>query len=579
MTFRILSILAPVLAPALILAAPLSFAPQTTIAKEAAGAYLAARQARYSSDYDAAAQYYVRALAADPSNPAILENTVATMLSLGRFETALPIARRMEDGEFRSQVAQMVLITDEIARGDYRAALSRIGDERGVGPLSDGLIAAWATLGEGDMAQALNRFDAVAQEPGLHSFAMYHKALALASVGDYESADRIYAGDSSGPMQATRRGTIAWAEVLSQLERNDDAIAVLDQTFGAGQDPQIADLRARLKAGERLTFSRIASPRQGVGEVFYSLGRALLQDTSADYALLYTRLTEHLDDGHIDARLMTAELLESLSRYKLAGDAYARVPADHPAFHAAELGRAEVLRSEGDTDAAAAVLEALRASHPELALAHAAAGDLYRQTEAFAKATAAYDAAVALYDAQDNPQWFVHYARAISHERLGQWEPAEADFRRALELNPEQPQVMNYLGYSLVEKQIKLDEALSLIERAVAAEPNSGYIVDSLGWVLYRLGRYDEAIVHMERAAELMPVDPVVNDHLGDVLWAVGRFVEAEFQWKRALSFVDKDKPSIDVKPERIRRKLEVGLDQVLKEEGAAPLKVSENDG
>ena len=174
---------------------------------------------------------------------------------------------------------------------------------------------------------------------------------------------------------------------------------------------------------------------------------------------------------------------------------------------------------------------------------------------------------------------FVFYARAISNERLDRWDRAEADFRKALELNPDHPQVLNYLGYSLVEKRIKLDEALDMIERAVEGQPNSGYIVDSLGWVLYRLGRYDEAAGHMERAAELMPIDPVVNDHLGDALWAVGRFNEAEFQWKRALSFVDEENPSPDIDPNRIRRKLEVGLDKVLEEEGAAPLRVVDDGG
>ncbi|MEM6558130.1 MAG: tetratricopeptide repeat protein, partial [Pseudomonadota bacterium] len=159
------------------------------------------------------------------------------------------------------------------------------------------------------------------------------------------------------------------------------------------------------------------------------------------------------------------------------------------------------------------------------------------------------------------------------------WESAEADFRAALELNPEHPQVLNYLGYSLVEKQIKLDEALSMIERAVERQPDSGYIVDSLGWVLYRLGRYEEAIGHMERAAELMPVDPVVNDHLGDVLWAVGRTTEARFQWRRALSFINDDTQLQDIDPDRIRRKLEVGLDVVLVEEGAPPLKVADEEG
>jgi len=561
------------------LTAVLATPPLPVHANEPAGAYLAARQAHYLNDYENAALYFTRALTGDPSNPNILEHAVAAQLSLGQVERALPVARRMEEGGFSSQVAQMVLIATEINRGDYDAVLARIADERGVGPLADGLIAAWATLGKGDMASALALFDEVADERGLRSFAIYHKALALASVGDYEAADAIYSGEADGPMQTTRRGTIAWAEVLSQLERNEDAIKVIDEAFGSDQDPQIASLRERLEAGERLNFSRIDTAREGVAEVFYSLGRALLADTSEDYVLFYSRLAEYLSETHIDSRIMSAELLDELGQFDLATEAYKRVPRDHPAFHAAELGRAEALRRAGKTDGAIEVLEQLRRSHPELPIAAAAAGDLYRQMEQFDKASAAYDEAIALYDARENPQWFVHYARAITLERQGLWDRAEADFRRSLELNPEQPQVLNYLGYSLVEKNTKLDEALDMIERAVAAQPDSGFIVDSLGWVLYRLGRYDEAIGHMEHAAELMPVDPVVNDHLGDVLWAVGRFTEARFQWRRALSFVDKENPAPDVKPDRIRRKLEVGLDKVLAEEGAPPLRVADDEG
>ena len=131
----------------------------------------------------------------------------------------------------------------------------------------------------------------------------------------------------------------------------------------------------------------------------------------------------------------------------------------------------------------------------------------------------------------------------------------------------------------MVEKRINLDEALGMIEQAVAASPDSGYIVDSLGWVLYRLGRYEEAVGHMEKAVALMPIDPVVNDHLGDVYWAVGRAREARFQWMRALSFVDPDEVDGEADPERMRRKLEVGLDQVLEDEGADPLKVADDKG
>jgi tetratricopeptide (TPR) repeat protein len=137
-------------------------------------------------------------------------------------------------------------------------------------------------------------------------------------------------------------------------------------------------------------------------------------------------------------------------------------------------------------------------------------------------------------------------------------------------LKPDQPQVLNYLGYSYVEMKRNMDDALDMIQRAVAARPDDGYVTDSLGWVFYRMGRYQDAVVEMERAVELMPVDPVINDHLGDVYWAVGRKREAKFQWRRAMSF----EPELD-DATRIRRKLEVGLDAVLKEEGAAPLAVA----
>jgi tetratricopeptide (TPR) repeat protein len=548
-------------------------------AQEAAGPYLAARQASADKDYAAAAEYFTQALAEDPSNPAILESAVVAHVSLGQVDTAIPIARKIEDDDLKSQVAFMTLTADEVKRGAHDAVLARFEAGRGIGALADGLISAWVQLGKGDMKAALSRFDAVAQERGVRGFAIYHKALALASAGDFEAAERIFAGESDGPMQRTRRGTIAWAQILSQLDRNDEAVGLIDDVFGSDLDPEIARLRTRLEAGERLPFSLVSGAADGVAEVFYSLGRALRSDTSEDYVLLYARLARYLSPGHVDATMMSADLLESMQRHDLAIAAYETVPRDHPRHSRAELGRAEALRRADKTDAAIEVLGQLARTYPDLPAVHVSAGDLYRQLERFEDAAAAYDQAVDLYAERDTDQWFVHYARGISHERIGDWTQAEADFRRALELNPDQPQVLNYLGYSLVEKQIKLDEALGMIERAVAARPDSGYIVDSLGWALYRLGRYQEAVEHMERAAELLPVDPVVNDHLGDVLWAVDRRNEARFQWKRALSFIDKENPSPDIDPDRIRRKLEVGLDTVLEEEGAPPLEVADDGG
>ncbi len=540
-----------------------------------AGSYLAARSAGMSGDYQAAADYFTRALARDPSNPQLMENTVLAQLSLGQLNRALPVARKIEADGLNSQIARMVLIADEVANDKYDALLTRLAEQRGVGPLVDGLLKAWGQLGGGDFGAALKTFGEVSQERGLGAFAMYHKAMALASVGDFESADAIFTENAAGPLQMTRRGAIARIEILSQLDRSEEALALLDDLFGQAFDPAIQDIRAKLIAGEKLPFTLVQSPRDGVAEVFYSVAAALNSEAGEDYTLLYTRVVEYLRPDHADAILLSANLLDALERYDLAAAAYKSVPSGSPSYFAAELGRAETLRKADKADAAAEVLEQLTRSHGEYPAVWVTLGDLMRQLKRFEDAVKAYDKVLDLAGEPDRDQWFVFYARAISYERLSEWPKAEADFRKALELNPGQPQVLNYLGYSLVEHKIKLDEALSMIEQAVEAQPESGYIVDSLGWVLYRLGRYDEAIGHMERAAELMPVDPVVNDHLGDVLWAVGRKREAEFQWHRALSFVKYDNASGDVDPDRIRRKLAVGLDAVLAEEGSPPLKVA----
>ena len=241
-------------------------------------------------------------------------------------------------------------------------------------------------------------------------------------------------------------------------------------------------------------------------------------------------------------------------------------------FLNAELGRADALVDAGKADAAIEVLRNMTRTFGDVPRVHISLGDVLRGQEEYAAAAQAYDTAVGMIPDPAPNHWFLFYARGICYEREGQWEQAETDFRRALELSPDQPLVLNYLGYSLVEANLKLDEAQDMIERAVKARPDDGYITDSLGWVLYRVGKYEEAVGPMERAVELVSNDPIINDHLGDVYWMVNRKREAEFQWSRALSLEPEEKDAV-----RIRRKLEIGLDAVLEEEGTVAKTASGN--
>jgi len=504
-------------------------------AQSVSGAYLAGRHAAVQSDFAAAAEYYGRALARDPQNVELMESAALSNLSLGTLDRAIPIARALSETNQTSQVAHMLMTADLVNVGHYEELLARETQSTGIGPLVDGLVKAWAHLGTGDLTQSLVAFDEMAEQPGIGGLVLYHKALALASVEDYEGAVAIFGTDKAGGAGQTRRGVLAHAEILAQLDRREDAIRLVQTSFGGATDPELDAFIAALQSDAEVPFTQVTTPKEGIAEVFFTFAIKELK----------------------------------------------KVSADDPAYHAAELGRAGAMRRADRPEQAIEVLEQLARSHGDLAVVHSTLGDTLRGQDDFAGAIAAYDRALPLLE-EDNPsRWLLYYSRGIAAERSGDWEASERDFRAALEIRPDQPQVLNYLGYSMVEQNRNLDEALGMIERAVAAEPTSGYIVDSLGWVLYRLGRYDEAVVHMEKAVQLLAVDPVVNDHLGDVYWAVGRYREAEFQWSRALSFIDKNhsEPGTDTEadPDRIRRKLEVGLDVVLQEEGAPPLKTGDD--
>jgi tetratricopeptide (TPR) repeat protein len=555
----------------LVLATVMSLAPLGAAnAQASAGSYLSARHASFFADFQNAVIFYIRALAQDPKNPILLENAVSAYANLREFEKANIFSGRLLDLGIDSQVAHLANSTYLAGQGDFDALVDKHQDGGGIGPLVDGLLLAWGYVGQGKMSDGLAQFDTLAEGPGLKGFSMFHKALALMSVGDLEGADKLFSGRDGEPLQQTRRGALAHVEILSQLERNADAIELIDKVFGSDLDPGLREKRMALADGQTLDLTMVRNAKDGASEVFYSVATALGGEASPAYALLYSRAAEFLRPDHIEAILLSAQLLEELEQFELANATYDRVPRNDPAFHAAELGRAAALRKADQDDAAIEVLRQLQETHGDLPSVHTTLGDVLRRLERYEDAAVAYDKAVDLFVDEQRGQWFAYYVRGIARERTDRWAEAEVDFRKALELNPDQPQVLNYLGYSLVEKNIKLDEALEMIETAVAAEPNSGYIVDSLGWVLFQLGKYEEAVGHLERASELEVVDPVVNDHLGDAYWAVGRKIEAKFQWNRALSFDPTEKDA-----ERIRRKLDVGLTQVLMDEGAEPLRLA----
>ncbi|MCH8466723.1 MAG: tetratricopeptide repeat protein [Roseinatronobacter sp.] len=532
-----------------------------------AGAFLSGRVAVASNDFARMAENYDRALQADPENEGFRELAMQGWLRSGAFEPAARLAAQAATTGELTQVGALILQADAFMRGAYPAVLGALDDGLRTGPLTDAMAVAWANLGQGSMSDTLAAFDsAVAERAELAPFALYQKALALALVGDMEGAADLLTGESEGPVSLSRRGILAQMTILSQLGQFAAALDLAEAIFSNPPDDDVAQIIAALQAEQAIPFTTITSARDGMAEVYFTLAGALVGDRDDWLPIIYGQLALALRPDHGDAILLTGQLLERLGQYELADQTYLRMPRTHPQFLGAELGRANALYLSGQTEAALESLTVLGEARPDSMLVHSSLGDMLRREERYDEAAQAYTRAIDLVDEIDQRHWVLLYTRAIALERVGDWERAEPEFRRVLEFVPDEPQVLNYLGYSLIEQRRNLDEALDMIERAVAGDPDSGYITDSLGWAYYRLGRFEEAVPVMERAVELLPQDPILNDHLGDVYWAVGRQREARFQWRRALSFA----PHPDLDLDFVRRKLEVGKDIALEEAEAA---------
>ncbi len=532
------------------------------------GAYLAAMQAEARNDYVAAARYYGEALARDEGNPGLTQNAIVSNVALGNIPAAVALSDAMSEIMPEHQIAMMVRLADAISSDDFDQAESIMeAAGEGVNPLLGGLVAGWIEVGRGDFASAQAKFDAMDGNEALAAYGQYHKALALALAGDFVQAETILAGGEDGPLHVSRDGLMAHAEILAQIAREDEAIALLDEALADGfPDARMSALRETLVAGEEVVFDTVTSARDGAADAFLALGDALNAQDAGRIALIHSRLASHIRPDLVEASLLTADILAGEEQYDLASAALAEVDPASPWYVTTELRRADTQNAAGEEEASIATLQALGEAHPDQIEVHSALGDALRGAERYEDSAEAYTRAIDLIDAPQRIHWVLYYTRGISHERSDQWEAAEADFRMALELEPDQPLVLNYLGYSMVEQKRDLDEALAMIELAVKGQQDDGYITDSLGWVLYRMGRYEEAVPHMLRAVELVPDDAVINDHLGDVLWRVGRKREADFQWRRALSLG----PAEELDMDRVRRKIEVGLDEVYEEEKAA---------
>ena len=531
------------------------------------GGYLAGRHALSTKDFDAASTYLSRAIENDIENPELLNGLISVQVSLGDIGAAKISSDNLDLLGVQTQLSNMVKIAIQLRNRDFDNAKQQIENEQGINPLLDKIVTGWAFADEGNFENAETIFDEIGKGSSLAQFSQMQKASMLAAYGRYESALNTIDNLEKNSNRISIDARALKVQLLLKLDNKEEATEYFSKIFGDGVNSDAANLRMQVEDHPNAySIEESLSLEAGIAYAFYAIADILKDDADPNTALLYVRLAQYLNENSQKAILLAADLLEQMGQYDLAVEEYAKISPSSSYFLSSELGRVGALRDGGKTEAALEVLYYLSREFSDIGIVHNSLGDFLRREERYSEAKIAYDRAVDIYRENNNVSWVVLYARGITHERLQEWDKAESDFRNALTINPDQANVLNYLGYSLIDRGEKLDEAMTMIEKAVSLQPESGYIVDSLAWGLFKLGQYETAIPHMEKAAELMPVDPIVTDHLGDLYWAVGRQLEAKFQWRRALSFDPELKDAT-----RIREKLRIGLDRVLVNEGLKP--------
>ncbi len=512
------------------------------------GNYLAAIVANSERDTLAAATFFREALREDPRNRELAERALIAALANGNMREAYGLATNVLAHDRKNAVANLTTGVEAMLGHKYSKAridFTKDGSSRQI-DIKNVLLTAWTYAGAKDTRKALAVLDKLHGE-GFSVLRDYHAALIADMGGDTAEAERRYKA-VLGAERTVLRLVDAYGRFLSSHGDNEKARR-LYKAFdeAAPNHPIVVTALADLDAGKTLT-PFIRSAEEGAGEVLYglvSLGGGRQGDELA--ALIYLRLSLALAPENGLATFTLADIYERLKQEEAAIDLYDSVPNTSPLRVTADVQASLLMETLGESKEASEHLLAVVDAHPKDADALTALANLQRSRKLFTESAATYTRALNLQPKVEKNQWLLYHYRGIANERGKNWPGAENDLKKALELNPDQPLVLNYLGYSWVDKGVNLDEAFRMLRRAVDLKGRDGYIVDSLGWAYYRLGRYDEAVNELEKAIDLKPSDPVINDHLGDAYWHIGRKLEAQFQWNHArdLSPEPEDLPRI----------------------------------
>ena len=511
------------------------------VASSTSGAYLAARFAQNGNDVSAASRYMSIALDRDPGNVELLSRSFTLAISGGDFESALDLAPRLQNAAPDHQMSALFLALEEARRGDFEASLASLQaiQPYGIAQFILPLVESWSHHAQGNEADALAALEPMLAMNGFGSLANLHKGLILDATGDLEGA--LAALTEARELGSALRLVQALGSLYERLGEVEQARGLYQSYAEENRDSlMIEPALSRIETGGVAT-RLIDDPADGIAEALFHIATALNQEGGNELALMMARMTLHMKPDFPLAELLLAETMVRGERYQEALEIYRAIRPEAPAHWSGRLAASNALDQLDRKEEAIDLLGELSRQRTDRSGPLVRMGDLLRGEERFDEAIEAYDEAFSRSPELAESDWTFLYKRGIALERAKDWERAERDLIHAIDLNPDYAHLLNYLGYSWIDRGENLSEGEELILRAVDLVPNDGYIVDSLGWAYYRTGRMQEAVEALERAAVLRSEDSVINDHLGDAYWMVGRRTEARYQWIRAQRTADDD--------------------------------------
>ncbi len=499
------------------------------VANGVIGDYLAGRFALSEGDSATAATDLLKAVAQSPGDQDLILQAFIACVDAGRPE-AVKLARQLPD----NQVAQLVLADVDIKAGHWAAAEQRFHalPREGMTQLLQPLLEAWAQLGDGRVDSALSTLRPYVENPRFRGVFALHAAMIADAGNRPDAAGPLYRVAEAGMAEPNLRLAQVLASWQARSGQPAEAQRILATLPRVAPDMSIA-MPGLLAA---VTKRPVPNAVDGIAESYFTFAAMLRSQDANDFSLIMLRLALDLRPDFTAARILAADVLVNDRHPALALRLLNDVPPGDPLAPVVQLKRASLVDGLGRSDDAMRDLERLAREYPDSPLPDEQLGDILRTKQRFPDAVAAYDRAIARVARPEATDWVLFYDRGVAEERSHMWPKADADFHHALELSPDQPFVLNYLGYSYADMGHHLTEAREMIERASERRPNDGAIVDSLGWVMFRQGDSKEAVKTLERAVELEPEDSTINGHLGDAYWAAGRKVEAQYQWRRALT-------------------------------------------